>query len=65
MTNILFSHQDRLRPIVNPELKRTISLVIRKDYIHEAMLNVVIRAVKSIIPGTLLSPVIRKEYIRL
>ena len=62
---ILYSLQTRLRPIVEPALGRTLSLVIRKDYIHEAMLNAVIRAVKAIIPGHLLSPVIRKDAIRL
>lgn len=63
--NILYSRQNNLRPIVQPELKRTISMVIRKDYIHEALLNAVLSAVKSIIPGSLLSPVIRREHISL
>ena len=62
---ILFSMQKNLRPIVNPEPKRTICLAIRKDYIHESLLNVVVQAVKSIIPGTLLEAAVRKEYIRL
>ena len=57
---VLYSHQKNLRPIVSPELQRTISLLIRKDYIHEALLNVVVDAVKSIIPGHLLEDVIRK-----
>ena len=62
---ILFSMQKNLRPIVNPELRRTVCLAIRKDYIHESLLNVVIKAVKSIIPGALLAPEIRKDYLRL
>ena len=62
---ILFSMQKNLRPIVNPELKRTVCLAIRRDYIHESMLNVVVRAVKSIIPGALLAPEIRKEHLTL
>lgn len=62
---IMFSQQKNLRPIADPTLQRTISLVVRKDYIHEALLNVVIRAVKSVIPGTLLSPVIRRESVSL
>ena len=62
---ILFSMHKNLRPIVNPELKRTICLTIRKDYIHESLLNVVIQAVKTIIPGTLLAPEVRKDYLRL
>lgn len=47
---ILYSMQDNLRPIVNPEVSRTISLVIRKDYVHERMLDIFIEAVKNTIP---------------
>ncbi len=58
---IMFSQQKCLRPIVDPVPSRTISLVIRRDYIHEARLNAVVDAVKRIIPGTLLENVVRKE----
>ena len=44
-----------------PVPTRTISLAIRRDYIHEARLNAVVDAVKRIIPGTLLENVVRKE----
>lgn len=47
---ILYSMQENLRPIVNPEVSRKISLVIRKDYVHERMLNIVIEAVRNTIP---------------
>lgn len=47
---ILYSMQENLRPIVNPEVSRTISLVIRKDYVHERMLDIFIEAVKNTIP---------------
>jgi len=47
---ILFSMQKNLRPIVNPIVGRTVSLVIRKDYVHERMLNIVVDAIKSVIP---------------
>ena len=57
---IMYSQQRCLRPIVDPVPGRTISLVIRSDYIHEAKLNAVVDAVKSIIPGTLLENVLRK-----
>ena len=57
---ILFSQQQCLRPIVDPVPSRTISLVVRADYIHEAKLNAVVDAIKRIIPGTLLDNVIRK-----
>ena len=62
---ILFSHQKGVRPIVAPEPKRTIVLAVRRDFIHEALLNVVIRAVKSIIPGVLLEGNIRQGDVRL
>lgn len=48
---ILYSMQANLRPIVNPEVSRTISLVIRKDYVHEKMLNIVVEAVRNVIPA--------------
>lgn len=57
---ILYSQQSCLRPIVDPVPVRTISLVIRNDYIHEAKLNALVDAVRQIIPGTLLDSVIKK-----
>ncbi len=57
---ILYSRQHCLRPIVDPVPSRTISLVIRRDYIHQAKLNAVVDAVRHIIPGELQENVIRK-----
>ena len=62
---ILYSMQHCIRPIVEPEPRRTISLVIRSDYIHEAKLNAVVDAVKQIIPGTMLDNVLRKDPLTL
>jgi len=62
---ILYSLQKRLRPIAEPAPRRTIVLAVRKDYIHEAMLNAVVRAVKAIVPGTLLENIVRADTIRL
>lgn len=62
---IMFSQQDCLRPIVDPVPSRTLSLVIRKDYIHEAKVNAVVNAVKTAIPGSLLEAPVRKGTIRL
>ena len=62
---IMYSQQKCLRPIVDPEPSRTISLVVRSDYIHEARLNAVVEAIRRIIPGTLLESVIRKGRLRL
>lgn len=57
---IMYSQQKCLRPIVDPVPGRTISLVVRSDYIHEAKLNAVVDGIKRIIPGALLDNVIRK-----
>ena len=62
---ILYSQQNCLRPIVDPVPGRTISLAIRRDYIHEAKLNALVEAVKHIIPGVLLDNVIRKGHLEL
>ena len=62
---ILYSQQHCIRPIYDPVPSRTISLVIRSDYIHEAKLNAVVDAVRRIIPGTMLDSVIRKGRLTL
>lgn len=62
---ILYSQQGCLRPIVDPVPERTISLVIRADYIHEAKLNAVVDAVRNIIPGAMLDGVIKKGKLSL
>lgn len=62
---IMYSQQHCLRPIVDPVPSRTISLVIRKDYIHEAKVNAVASAIRSIIPGALLEGTIKNGEIRL
>ena len=54
-----------LKPIVNPVPKRTICLAIRKDYIHEQIMNIVVRSIKTIIPYELWDSVIMTEYLRL
>lgn len=62
---ILYSQQGCLRKIIDPVPSRTISLVFRNDYIHEAKLNAVVDAVKRIIPGVLLDNVIRKPRLKI
>ena len=62
---ILYSQQSCLRPIVDPVPGRTISLAIRRDYIHEAKLNAVVDAIRTIIPGTLLDGIIRKGHLKI
>ena len=62
---ILFSQQAGLRPIVNPKRSRTISLLVRNDYIHEALLNAVVDSIKNVIPSTLWDSVIRGQHLKL
>ncbi len=62
---ILFSQQTGLRPIVQPERTRTISLLIRNDYIHEALLNAVVSAIRNCIPHPLWDNVIRHQHLTL
>ena len=54
-----------LRPITDPTPMRTISLVVRADFIHEAKLNAVVDAVRHIIPGELLETAIRRGHLTL
>lgn len=62
---ILYSQQHCIRPVVNPVPGRTVSLVIRSDYIHEAKLNAVADAIKQVIPGEMLDNVLRKGRLTL
>ena len=57
--------KDRIRPIVNPEPQRTIGLAFRKDYVHERMMNIVVKAIKTMVPSEFLDGVIRVDYLRL
>jgi len=59
------SMQRCLKPIVNPEPKRTICLAFRKDYIHERMMNIVVKTIKTIIPYEMWDDTIRTDYLRL
>lgn len=60
---IMYSQQTCLRPITDPVPSRTVSLVIRSDYIHQAKLNAVAAAIRGIIPPALQEPVLRKGKI--
>lgn len=62
---IVFSMQQNLRPIVNPEISRHISIYIRKDYIHEHMLNIIVEAVRNTIPYENLDNMIKKGRVSL
>jgi len=62
---IMYSQHANLRPIVNPVPSRTIYLIIRKDYIHEKLVNVIIDAIKEIVPIRFHSQYLRVGYIKL
>jgi len=57
--------QNNLRPIQGPKFFRTISLVIRHDYMRERMLNIVADSVKRIVPKDMLCPLMLKNKITL
>ena len=59
------SVKDRIKPIVNPVPQRTIGLAFRKDYVHERMMNIVVKAIKTLVPSEFLDGVIRADYLRL
>lgn len=54
-----------VRPLVSPEAVREISIVIRKDYVRERLLNEVAEAIKKAIPESMLDPGLRKFAIRI
>lgn len=62
---ILYSMQKNLRPIISPEVSRQVCLVIRRDYVHEHMLNMVVEAVRNTVPLENQEDIIRKGWIKL
>ena len=62
---ILYSQQHCIRPIVDPVPGRTISLAIRRDYIHESKLNAVADAIRHIVSPALLSSLLKQGRLRL
>lgn len=57
--------QGNLRPIQGPRFFRTISLVIRQDYMRERMLNIIAETVKRIVPSEMISQRLVKYKITL
>ena len=54
-----------IKPIINPEPERVIGLAFRKDYVHERMMNIVVKAVKTMVPAGMIDGMIRTDYLRL
>lgn len=55
----------RIRPLVDPTPSRNVSLFVRRDYVREALLNVVVDAIKASIPTDLLDERLQKFRVRL
>ncbi|MCK9159288.1 MAG: LysR family transcriptional regulator [Bacteroidaceae bacterium] len=65
-TQFLTPEQQRqLTLIESPDAQREVSIIIRKDYVKEKMLNAVVNIIKQIIPEKMLVPKIRKFKVRL
>lgn len=54
-----------LRPLVEPDVVREISLVIRKDYVREKILNEVVDAVKQAVPERMIDSELKKFTIKI
>ena len=63
----LLSEQQKanVRPIVNPEPNREISLVVRNDYVKERLLNVIAKNISDVIPENMLNERLKKFSIKL
>lgn len=58
-------HVAHVRPLVDPVPERVVSLYVRKDYVHEGLLNIVADGIKRIIPEHMLDEHLAKYPIRL
>lgn len=66
MRKVLTPEEQRnMKPIQGPKFFRTISLVIRQDYMRERMLNIVADAVKQVVPPEMLNSRLQKYKITL
>lgn len=57
--------RENLRPLVNPTPARLVSLFIRRDFVRESLLNIVIDGIKNIIPEHMLDERIKKFKIKI
>lgn len=64
--NVLTPEQRKnLKPIQGPNFIRTVSLVIRHDYMRERMLNIIADAVRYAVPQDMFCAALNKEQIKL
>jgi LysR family hydrogen peroxide-inducible transcriptional activator len=64
-TKLTPEQQRNVRPINGAKFFRSVSLIIRSDYMRERMLNIVADLVKSIVPGEMINPRLKKFKITL
>ena len=57
--------QDQIKKISNPEPAREVSLVVRKDYVREKILNILSRTIQQIIPEHMIVERVKKFPIKL
>ncbi|MCF0179094.1 MAG: LysR family transcriptional regulator [Bacteroidales bacterium] len=57
--------KQNVRMIMSPKFFRTVSLVIRKEYMRERMLNIVADVIKHVIPDEMINPRLKKFKITL
>lgn len=54
-----------LRPLINPVPVRDVCLYVRKDYLRERLVNIIVDGVKSFVPDEMLDSRLKKFAIRL
>lgn len=67
-THLRFLSEDmkkQMYSIVDPVPCRVISLVFRKDYIHEKLMNIVVKAVKTCVPAELYEHAVKTDFVKL
>ncbi|MBQ8736894.1 MAG: LysR family transcriptional regulator [Bacteroidaceae bacterium] len=59
------AQRENLRPLISPAPVREISILVRKDYVRERLLNCLISTIKGIIPEEMLNQRVKKFAVRL
>lgn len=63
---LLCEEQKRnIRPLRNPEPARIVAFIIKQDYVKERILNIMLDAIKSIVPKEMIHPRLHKFSIKL
>ncbi len=57
--------QQQIRQLCNPEPRRRIALVVRRDFVRERLLNILAEAVKKVIPEHMIDERLKKFAIKL